>query len=292
MQIKIAFIKTSGAGNDFILIDNMDGSLNLDQPPLARALCSRHYGVGADGLIVLESDPTVHFLMRYYNADGSYGGMCGNGGRCAARVAHLRNIAPESMKFRTLDHVYEAKVLDEEVCLKMKPVKEMHLRSLSVDQENFTGIFIDTGSPHFVLPVEDVRRAAVEQLGRSIRNHASFLPHGTNVDFVQHDSVRGLQIRTYERGVEGETLACGTGVVAAAVVASVHWSCTPPVRVETRSGEVLSVSFARDGNSYTDIQLQGSAHILFSGILMYDSTSGTLTIPLDVLSPPHSLLSR
>lgn len=275
MKQIVSFTKASGAGNDFVVIENWDESLQVDQPRLAVTLCSRHYGVGADGLIVLEPAADVHFTMKYYNADGSYGGMCGNGGRCAARLAFLKSLAPATMKFRSLGQVYEAEIVGEEVRLNMTEIKKLRPVSVKINQEIVSGVFLDSGSPHFVIAVEDADAVNVDEFGRALRNHSEFFPNGTNVDFVQQ-TPGGIRIRTYERGVECETLACGTGVVASAIVCSSRFSWNSPVTLYVRSGEKLSVSFDQSGSTYTNVWLQGSAHILFTGTVLYDEVSGSI----------------
>jgi len=281
MHQTVDFVKASGAGNDFVLIDNWDGSLKVGQPELAIALCSRPFGVGADGLLVLEKSPRADFQMRYYNADGSYGGMCGNGGRCIAMFAHRKRIAAESMSFEALDHIYAAQIKGENVLLKMKPPTDFRPEvKLNLNGQFFIAQYVNTGSPHVVLMVKDLESADVIGLGRAIRNHAEFLPAGTNVNFLRILDGRAIQIRTYERGVENETLACGTGSVASAVVAHLANGVHEPVAVHVRSGEVLLVHLESAGGKITGASLEGSAHILFSGKAFYDDASHRISIAI------------
>jgi diaminopimelate epimerase len=279
-MIRIEFTKASGAGNDFVIIDNRTGFLPDDKPGLARALCSRHFGVGGDGMLLVEDSKLAHFMMKYYNADGSYGGMCGNGGRCIARYAHRKGIAPAAMKFEALDHVYNAEVGDESVCLTMKNPRVMN-RSirLKTSAGEFEGLFVDTGSPHFVTFVADIEGVSVQAIGREIRNQSSEFPHGTNVDFVQLDGLNSLLLRTYERGVEAETLACGTGSVAAGVAAHIVLGTALPVSIRVRSGEVIVVNAIEEGERLTSPTLSGSAHLIFDGEALYDPSSGQLGTP-------------
>ncbi|MBM2839684.1 MAG: dapF [Bacteroidetes bacterium] len=170
MTIELSFTKVSGAGNDFVIVDNRTNSLPEDQPALSRALCSRNFGVGADGLLIIEKSERAHFSMKYFNSDGSYGGMCGNGGRCIARYANMNGIAPKEMSFEALDFLYHAKVLGEQVRLTMKDPQNLRRNvEVRVGQDVHTGFFINTGSPHFVEFVDDVDTVHVEQIGRAVR---------------------------------------------------------------------------------------------------------------------------
>jgi len=278
MTHRLQFTKASGAGNDFVLLDATRAPLPVAHAPLARAVCDRHFGVGADGLLVLEPSARADFLMRYYNADGSYGGMCGNGGRCAARFAFLEGIAGRHQRFEALDYVYEADVAESgSVRLHMKDPSGLRtgLR-LSVGRARpVEGTFIDTGAPHLVVFAEDLDHLDVKHLGRALRRDPAFAPEGTNVNFVSGGGST-VRIRTYERGVEAETLACGTGSVASALVASGRETLESPVRVAVRSGEELLVHFEGTSGSWHHIALEGSAHILFKGTILYDPASTTL----------------
>jgi len=277
MHHEISFVKASGAGNDFVVIDNHDGHLDMDQARLARALCDRHFGIGADGLLVVEGCATADFHMQYYNADGSYGGMCGNGGRCIARFAFMKRLAPARMRFQALDHIYEAEILPEGVRLRMKDPRD-YASGLQADigSASFECRFINTGSPHAVVFVSDLESLDVQGIGRSLRFHRLFSPEGANVNFVHHQPGNAIAIRTYERGVEAETLACGTGSVASAAVAALELGLSFPVSVKVRSGEELIVDATKKGSRLTNVYLQGSADILFTGKILYDSTSGKI----------------
>jgi diaminopimelate epimerase len=278
MKHWIEFTKASGAGNDFVLVNNWDGTLDVNQFELAAALCSRPFGVGADGLLVLQKSSKAHFQMCYYNADGSYGGMCGNGGRCIARYAYLFDLAPQSMTFEALDHVYSAEVIGERVRLKMKQPTDFRPEvRLEIAGQPTIVQFINTGSPHVVLMLRDVDSFDVQGWGASIRNNPLFLPEGTNVNFVRIVSPDTIQVRTYERGVEGETLACGTGSVAGAAVAHITKGMNQPVHVRVKSGEELLVYLEGSDGKITDASLEGSAHILFEGRVFYDDTSHSIS---------------
>jgi len=267
----IEFTKASGAGNDFVLINNMNGQVTGDRAKLANALCSRNSGIGADGLILIERSDQADFLMTYYNADGSYGGMCGNGGRCVARFAHILGLFPAEMLFDALDHVYRAQVKGDAVGLHMKdPVDLKENLDFTLSSGRFEGHSIDTGSPHLVLFVDEISKVDVASLGVNLRRHEQFQPAGTNVNFVEVIGPKSLEIRTYERGVEAETLACGTGAVASAIISSLIKETQPPVTVRVRSGEALIIDFLRTGKQFTKVVLEGSAHMVFSGSLQYD----------------------
>jgi diaminopimelate epimerase len=270
MEIPITFTKASGAGNDFVLINNLSGNLDVDFPQLARVVCDRHFGVGADGLLVLEKSNRADYSMLYYNADGSWGGMCGNGGRCIARFAHHEKIAGTHQKFEALDFLYEATVGPEQVILHMKdPVAFRPEFPIDVKDSVVPAFFLDTGAPHVVTFVVDPKFPDVEKVGREIRNHSMFRPEGTNVNFAAVRPHNVVELRTYERGVEAETLACGTGSVAGALVAAHRFSLTSPVTVRVRSGEELKVHFHGSKGAWTDVRLEGSAHLLYTGSLCY-----------------------
>ena len=280
MITEISFTKASGAGNDFVIIDNRRSVLAGDTTGLAQQLCSRNFGIGADGLLLVETSQSADFAMRYYNSDGSYGGMCGNGGRCLARFAFLNGIAPAVMTFESLEFIYQAEVKDSTVVLRMKDPTAFRIESnLPADELLRGSFFIDTGSPHVVCFVDDIERVPVAKLGRMIREAPALLPGGANVDFVSVGRDNSIKLRTYERGVEGETLACGTGAVASGVVAHLQKGLRFPVVVHVRSGESLLVNAIMEGGSIKSPSLEGSAHILFNGKIRYDSASRSIAEP-------------
>ncbi len=289
MQHVIEFTKASGAGNDFVLIDNMDDRLQLDKAKLAQAICSRRFGIGADGLLLLEPSVKADFFMRYYNADGSYGGMCGNGGRCVARYAYLHAIAESPMQFVALDHVYHAVIIGNDVRLKMKkPIDYRPSINIPLKGSVVSGSFVNTGSPHVVIFEEHLADIDVDGIGREIRNSTLFSPDGTNVNFVRPFSSDAIEIRTYERGVEYETLACGTGAVASAIVFAYAKQFSSPVHIRVRSGEELMVYFQLMNGEATEVHLQGSARFLFSGKLVYDSEMNSIVEEASNSSIPRS----
>jgi diaminopimelate epimerase len=281
-RFDIAFRKMTGAGNDFVLVDNREARLNADWPRLTRFLCHRRHGIGADGLLVIEPGSGATFEMLYFNADGSSGGMCGNGGRCAA-LYEMSSQGKQQVTFEALGHTYSAENASAgEVKLHMKdPHGILEHVQIDVGGESLVVHFVDTGSPHAVLFVaemnshlrETLSSAGVTDIGRAIRYHSVFAPLGTNVDFVRvGNELSGISLRTYERGVEGETLACGTGSIASAIMASLRYGLAPPVRVTTRGGDVLTVTFEQTGRSFSNVALQGPAREIFSGTIPVDLT--------------------
>ncbi|MBN2332881.1 MAG: diaminopimelate epimerase [Deltaproteobacteria bacterium] len=260
----------NGSGNDFIIVDNRSQIFpEDDRPLLIRRLCQRQTGVGSDGLILLEDDSQVDFSWRFYNADGSEAEMCGNGGRCAARFAFLHGIAPERMVFRTLAGLIKAEIHGSQVKLQLSSPGDIRQDiCLLIGDEEVVVDFINTGVPHVVIPVDDLSLCEVREKGRRIRFHDEFQPAGTNVNFISVVTPHELSIRTYERGVEDETLACGTGSVAASLAASARGLVVPPTRVVTRSGEVLTVYYQRERAGFTEVFLEGDAKIVYEGSII------------------------
>jgi len=278
--MKLMFVKASGAGNDFVVVDYRLNDIPPDRSTLARTLCHRHLGIGADGVLYIEPSSKAHFRMNYYNADGSAGGMCGNGGRCSARYAALTRLAPSTMKFEALDYLYDAVVDGRIVRLHMKdPAQFRSITRLNVLDKIIDGYFINTGSPHFVTRVEELEELDVHGLGRALRHHEAFSPEGTNVNFTVR-SRTGLVQRTYERGVEAETLACGTGSVASAIVHALSEGMTSPVEVRVRSGELLRIHFDRAGERIQNVWLEGSAEMVFEGTADIGETLDSISVTI------------
>jgi len=263
--MKIPFIKMSGSGNDFILIDHRKPFLKEDGlKDFIRKACRRRISVGADGLILIEPSRKADFKWRYYNADGSEAEMCGNGGRCAARFAYIKGIAGPSLKFETLAGILSAQVIGERVKLEMtKPFGLKLDETISIGGEEKIFSSINTGVPHAVLFVEDLEALDILRLGRAIRYHSAFAPSGTNADFVRLEKNSQLSVRTYERGVEDETLACGTGVVASALVAGFKGMVKSPVSVRTMGGEVLTVHLETEGKEVKRVLFEGDVRIIY-----------------------------
>ncbi len=263
------FTKMNGAGNDFVVIDNRDGLHSLDSAAIAR-LCDRHRGVGADGLLAVEpSQNGADFRMRYYNADGGEAEMCGNGARCFAKFASRLADGAERISFETIAGVIVADLVGGNVRLAMSEPKDFFMnQSLAVDSAATAPLAVhsvNTGVPHAVTVVEDLESADVLKLGAALRYHKHFAPRGTNANFIAPIDAETIAIRTYERGVEGETLACGTGVVASALVFHELTGAPSPVRVRVRGGDTLHVGFSREAGQYKEVTLTGPADFVFNG---------------------------
>ena len=270
------FAKLQGSGNDFVVIDNRDGkveeflrSLNLDIKEFVKRVCAFHTGVGADGLILIENpeNPENHFKWQFFNSDGSVAEMCGNGSRCAVRFAFDEGIVDKEVCFETLAGVIRAYVLEggKRIKVQLTPPRDYKEVFLSLDAQSIEGCFINTGVPHFVAVVNDLEKIDVKNLGRAIRFHPEFQPKGTNVNFIEREGDDTIRIRTYERGVEGETLACGTGATASAIVAYKNGIVSKkPVRVLTKGGEVLAIDF---DDEFKEVFLEGGVVRVFDGFL-------------------------
>lgn len=274
MKKGIAFSKLNGSGNDFLVIDNRNGAAaGLDLPQFVRKVCDRKRSVGADGVIFIERERSVDFRWNFFNADGSAAEMCGNGGRCAARFAAERGIAGRSMSFRTLAGVIRAEVAGRRVKLQMtRPHGQALDRTLTLGGKRRRYSFLDTGVPHAVLFVPDLENVDVQAVGRGIRMHRAFAPRGANVNFVQVGDGE-VRVRTYERGVEGETLACGTGAVACGILSALHGFARPPVTVRTRGGELLIVHFDAGRKDFGDVYLEGDTSWPCDGVIAEEAYS-------------------
>jgi len=268
----IPFSKLSGSGNDFILIDNRGGIVSTeDLPRLARSLCRRKFAVGADGLIAIEETETADFRWQFFNADGSCAEMCGNGGRCAARFAVVKGIAGVRHSFETLAGPIRAEVRDRRVKLELVPPTDLRLPvEIPLRTGVRRGASVNTGVPHVVLSEEDLEAVDVKALGREIRSHSLFSPAGTNVNFISRTGESDIYARTYERGVEEETMACGTGAVASALIGACWWGLASPVQVRTTGGEILSVYFSRQGERFEDVFLEGDTLWVYDGACVDD----------------------
>ncbi len=263
----------SGTGNDFILIDNRDGKIPADKMShLAERACRRRESVGADGMIFIVDSDEHDFKWKFFNSDGSEAEMCGNGGRCAARFALLNGIAGESMTFETLAGGISADVSGRTVKVLM-PVPKGFKASIDLSHEPgwIDVSFINTGVPHVVVRVDDIENVPVNEQGRNIRFHDLFKPHGTNVNFVSLKDKDQLYVRTYERGVENETLACGTGAIASSLVANIKGLVSSPVTVTTSGGEELKIYFEKEGNTFRSVWLEGGTSIIYKGQLQEEA---------------------
>ncbi|MEM1059791.1 MAG: diaminopimelate epimerase [Verrucomicrobiota bacterium] len=264
--MNLPFTKMSGAGNDFIVVDNRDLGLPLNPDQVAR-LCDRHFGIGADGLLAVEPPANgADFRMRYYNADGGEADMCGNGARCFARFVRGLNGEREAVSFETPAGLIRARYHGDEVEVNLTEPFDLRL-GMEIDLAGgpATVHHINTGVPHVVQFVHDLPAFPVVERGRELRRHEAFAPSGANANFIQCLEGGVYGIRTYERGVEDETLACGTGVSAGAIIAHLVEDAALPVRVQVRGGDLLAVNFSRDGDRIHDVSLRGPADISFTG---------------------------
>ncbi len=269
----ITFFKASGSGNDFIIIDNRNKV--VDEKNLSdfiAKVCRRKMSVGADGFILIENSDTVDFKWRFYNSDGSRVEMCGNGARCAARFAYINGIAGTRMSFETDAGIISAQITDHRVKIGMTDPLDMRMDyTIRLKGGPLTVSSINTGVPHVVIAVKDIDPVDVFGLGREIRFHPTYAPAGTNVNFVSLRNDGILINRTYERGVEDETLACGTGSVAAALITAYKFNNPSPVNVLTRSGEYLTVHFMKENDQFSGIHLEGNARMIYKGDLWEDA---------------------
>lgn len=261
MKENLHFYKMSASGNDFILIDDRDLIVERqfeDLPHFVERVCRRRHSVGADGLILIRKSEACDFSWRFFNADGSEAEMCGNGGRCAARFAFLNGIAGDRMAFETLAGVMKATVNGNRVKLQLSTPREISLDyPVALENRDVFVSSVNTGVPHVILLTDDIEYTPVEELGRLVRYHPAFAPRGTNVDFVKVLDRKNVQVRTYERGVEGETYACGTGAVAVGVILKEKGLSEEAVNIHTRGGEVLQV-YIQD-----EVYLEGTANVIY-----------------------------
>ncbi len=264
----LRFTKMSGAGNDFVLIDNRAGNVHLNRSQIA-SLCDRHRGIGADGVLLLEkASNRAHFRMRYFNADGGEAEMCGNGARCFARFANKVAEAEGTVSFETPAGVISAQLNGDLVTLQMTEPTDLRLNiQLPVADENKAIHFINSGVPHVVIPVSRIDDVDVRREGSAIRYHEMFSPKGANINFIEKRGPTKIAVRTYERGVEDETLACGTGVVASALIFAVTENGSGPISVIARGGDELQVSFDRIDNQFRNVTLTGPADFVFEGTI-------------------------
>lgn len=258
----IEFIKYQGTGNDFILVDNMNGEIPELSKKVINQYCNRHLGIGADGLIFLEKSSLADFYMKYYNSDGHEGSLCGNGSRCAVKYAHSNSWIGLDSTFEAFDGVHQARILGD---------NRISIRFNEVDQLEKYGdaVICDSGSPHYVKIVDDVDAIDLIPLARSIRFNCRFKKKGINMNYIQKLTSTEFAIRTYERGVENETLACGTGVVASAIVTNFLGLSNGNVLSFQTKGGTLEVHFKREESKYGQISLIGPAKEVFRGHIDY-----------------------
>jgi len=263
----------SGSGNDFIIIDNRDKIVDeTDLPNFIAKACRRKMSVGADGFILVENTDAADFKWRFYNSDGSVAEMCGNGARCVARFAYLNGIAGPDMSFETQAGIVQAHVAGERVKVKMTDPLDLKLDyPIELKNSSLSISSVNTGVPHAVIVKDSIDTVEVVKVGREIRFHDMFAPAGTNVNFVCHLKDNIISIRTYERGVEDETLACGTGAIASAIVMACRKKLKSPIKVLTQSGGYLNVLYQENNGKYHGIYLEGDARIIYKAQLCEDA---------------------
>jgi len=257
----LEFFKYQGTGNDFVMIDDRKATFSLNDHELIAHLCHRKFGIGADGLILIRHHAEADFEMIYYNADGYLTSLCGNGSRCAVKFADQLGIVKKQCRFMTIEGILDAKIDNDLVHIKMPDVNK-----IEIHKDHY---FLHTGSPHHICFVEDVEKHDVFHEGRKIRNGAPYFEEGSNVNFVQSFSNSEIFVRTYERGVENETLSCGTGVTAAALAQSLQGHPSP-INVKTLGGN-LQISFESKNKGFKNIFLIGPAVNVFKGTISIDN---------------------
>jgi len=275
-QDPLAFSKMAGGGNDFVVIDNRNDRV-IDPGTLTRRICTPHLSVGADGLILVETSARATFRMRYFNNDGGLADFCANGTRCAARFAFINVIAPRRMTIETDAGVVAAEVAENgAVTLSLPSPQNFRAEQpLRVGDRTIRGSSLTVGVPHYVVFLRDeLWSHDIVPLGRSIRTHPDLAPAGANVNFVVVRDPNNIEIRTYERGVENETLSCGSGVVASVSTAALFGKARSPVQVLTRSGITLEVSFALDDDELRDVRLKGDARLIYRATLTPETIDG------------------
>ena len=270
--MKIPFTKMHGAGNDFVLIDDREGKVPWEDHFLMAALAGRRIGIGCEGVILVQHSDKADFRMRFLNPDGTEVDMCGNGARCAAAFAHSIGATGRALTMETLCGLVDAQVSDGSVCVWMpEPADKSYAVEVDVDGQHVKGHFINTGVPHFVVPVPNVSTVDVQGLGRKLRLHPAFAPEGTNVNFVTFRPPNRMTMRTYERGVEAESGACGTGAVACCVIAVETADFTLPTTVKTSLGFELIIDGEWRHGKCTGLTLTGPVKFVFTGEIDLDT---------------------
>jgi len=268
--MNIPFWKMHGAANDFILVDDRTGSFPVNDSRWISSITSRRTGVGSEGVLLIQPSTSADFRMRFFNPDGGEVDMCGNGARCIARLAHEIGAAPVNMRIETPAGIVRAESRGDLVELIMTEPHSWNMnQSIELFGSSYVYHFVNTGVPHVVIEVDDLAGTDVQKLGAAIRYHATFAPKGTNANFIQCDAEGRLHVRTYERGVEGETLACGTGIVACGLIAGRLGRVNPPVKIIPASGDILEVNYQSTPDGATNVTLLGPAMHVFQGSLSY-----------------------
>jgi len=272
-RMKVSFAKVTASGNDFIVLDNRGSKLEdaiSDFGAFAKFASQRRHSVGADGVLVLEDSKAADFKMRIINPDGSEVAMCGNGARCSALYAYTKKWCGASLKIETAAGLLDAQIKGQSVMVRMTPPVDIRLdRNIGLGTTIINLHTANTGVPHAVHFVDNVKDYPVKQIGSKVRYHKFFEPEGTNADFVEIIDDSTISVRTYERGVEDETLACGTGVVASSVISHLVNGTRGPVSAITRGKDILKIHFRKESNVFKDVYIEGKAHIIFEGGLDY-----------------------
>jgi diaminopimelate epimerase len=268
----VKFTKATASGNDFVMIDNRDCSIK-EYSNFSVTACNRRFGIGADGVIFIENDTETDFVMKYFNADGSIGSLCGNGARCSAKFMS-KILNKNFVRFQAVGKLYSADVYEKNVKLYLPDLqKNIKMYNFDLKDCNIKAELIDTGSPHIVIFEENIsdqkvfESIDVYRLGKEIRYHQTLAPGGANINFVKKVNSNSIKVRTYERGVEDETLACGTGSIASAILFSNTFSAKPPISVFTQGGEEFVVDFNLNTDEISNLSLEGSAIMVFEGRL-------------------------
>lgn len=268
----LSFSKYHGAGNDFILIDDRSGSFPCDNFHLISRLCDRRLGIGADGLLLLQTSNFADFRIRIFNSDGKEAGMCGNGMRCFIHYLRSLGFRDEQFQIETMHDTISCSIKGERISVKIEKPKVLHWGiEIQHNEDKYEAYVLNTGVPHAVIFVEDLDHVEVETLGRSIRNHEAFSPLGVNVNFAKLGADGSLRVRTYERGVEAETPSCGTGAAAVALTALQKWDMPSPVRIVPRSLDCLEVHVNQNSIGGKDLELIGTASYVFDGRIAIDN---------------------
>lgn len=271
---RILFSKFSASANDFIVIDNRTGIYSDAASLIAQRICARRYSIGADGLILIENSNKASVRVRFFNPDGAEFSTCGNGGRCAARFSHLSVITGRRMTLETNAGVIDAEVVGISVRIKFVPPQRIQLYTpIDIAGRRFKGHIVRLGDPHYVLFGSNIRAHPIVPFAKKVRYHSTFAPEGTNVHFIQPISRNEIKIRSYERGVENETLACGSGCVSAAISLHSTGQSDPPITFEPQSGIPLIVHFQKGGN-FQDIYLEGDARLVYRGEMTKEALFG------------------
>ncbi|WP_313432040.1 diaminopimelate epimerase [Siminovitchia terrae] len=274
---KVPFKKMHGCGNDFIVIDNRESVMkSFELSHFVKSVCTRRFHIGADGLMLLEKSTSADFKMRYFNSDGSEGEMCGNGARCIVKYAYLMGIGGDVMTFETLNGIYEGRILNENVQIKFPPIpiQDFHLNQPFPSNENAFCHFAWVGVPHTVFVERNIdlkQDQSFIQWARAIRYNPAICTSGTNVNLIEICDENQIKIRTYERGVEDETLACGSGATASAIISGLLSNVSSPVKVHTKGG-ILTITFRITEDYVQDILLEGNAVVVAEGELLSEAS--------------------